>query len=83
MTGNPDAPVNADGNRWFLGQLRTLALDPGVAFGHEKLEHEAGSGGHEVRTWLVGHSAAGLPLVWTATARSQWITGRGLGTTPQ
>ena len=28
MAGNPDAPVNADWDRWFLRQLRTLDLDP-------------------------------------------------------
>jgi 2,3-dihydroxyphenylpropionate 1,2-dioxygenase len=82
MAGNPDAPVNADWDRWFLRQLRTLDLDPIVALGHEKLEHEAGTGGHEVRTWLVGHAAARLPLVWDSYEPvPEWITGMGIGTT--
>lgn len=82
MAGNPDAPVNADWDRWFLAQLRTRNLDPIVALGHEKLENEAGSGGHEVRTWLVGHAAAGLPLVWDSYEPvPEWITGMGIGTT--
>ena len=82
MAGNPDAPVNAEWDRWFLGRLRTPDLGPIVALGHEKLEHEAGSGGHEVRTWLVGHAAAGLPLVWDCYEPvPEWITGMGIGTT--
>jgi 2,3-dihydroxyphenylpropionate 1,2-dioxygenase len=82
MAGNPNAPVNTAWDRWFLRQLRTLDLDPIVALGHEKLEHEAGSGGHEVRTWLVGHAAAGLPLTWDSYEPvPQWITGMGIGTT--
>ncbi|MFG1605657.1 2,3-dihydroxyphenylpropionate 1,2-dioxygenase [Actinoplanes sp. NPDC049265] len=82
MAGNPDAPVNADWDRWFLRQLYTLDLDPIVALGHDKLEEEAGSGGHEVRTWLVGHAAAGLPLVWDSYEPvPEWITGMAIGTT--
>lgn len=82
MAGNPDAPVNADWDRWFLRQLHTLDLDPIVALGHDKLEEEAGSGGHEVRTWLVGHAAVGLPLVWDSYEPvPEWITGMGIGTT--
>lgn len=82
MAGNPDARVNADWDRWFLRQLHTLDLEPIVALGHEKLEHEAGSGGHEVRAWLVGHAAVGLPLVWDSYEPvPEWITGMGIGTT--
>ena len=82
LAGNPDAPVNAGWDRWFLRQLRTLDLDPIVALGHEKLEHEAGSGGHEVRTWLAGHAAAGRPLVWDSYEPvPEWITGMAIGTT--
>jgi 2,3-dihydroxyphenylpropionate 1,2-dioxygenase len=82
MAGNPDAPVNAGWDRWFLDQLRAGDLGPIVALGHDKLEHEAGSGGHEVRTWLVGAAAAGLPLVWDSYEPvPEWITGMGIGTT--
>ena len=81
MAGNPDAPVNADWDRWFLQRLRDGDLDAIVALGHDKLEHEAGSGGHEVRTWLVGHAAAGLPLVWDSYEPvPEWITGMGIAT---
>jgi 2,3-dihydroxyphenylpropionate 1,2-dioxygenase len=82
MAGNPDAPVNADWDRWFLRQLYTMDTGPIVELGHDKLEREAGSGGHEVRTWLVGHAAAGLPLVWDSYEPvPEWITGMGIGTT--
>jgi 2,3-dihydroxyphenylpropionate 1,2-dioxygenase len=82
MAGNPSAPVNAEWDRWFLDQLHTRDLDPIVALGHDKLEHDAGSGGHEVRTWLVGHAAAGLPLAWDSYEPvPEWITGMGIGTT--
>jgi 2,3-dihydroxyphenylpropionate 1,2-dioxygenase len=96
MAGNPDAPVNAGWDRWFLQQLGApdQPLDAPdlplgapdlaaiVALGHEKLEHEAGSGGHEVRTWLVGLAATGRPLVWDSYEPvPQWITGMGMGTT--
>jgi 2,3-dihydroxyphenylpropionate 1,2-dioxygenase len=82
MGGNPDARVNADWDKWFLAQLGTPDLTPITALGHEKLEHEAGSGGHEIRAWLVGHAATGKPLVWNSYEPvPEWITGMGIGTT--
>jgi len=82
MGGNPDARVNTEWDRWFLRQLQTLDLGPVTALGHEKLESVAGSGGHEIRAWLVGHTAVGKPLVWESyEAVPQWITGMGIGTT--
>jgi len=82
MAGDPDARVNADWDRWFLRQLHAVDLDLIVAPGHEKLEHEAGSGGHEIRAWLVGHAAVGLPLVWDSYEPvPEWITGMAIGTT--
>lgn len=82
MGGHPNARVNAEWDRWFLGQLGTLDLAPVVALGHEHLETKAGSGGHEIRTWLVGHAAVARPLVWTSyEAVPEWITGMGIGTT--
>ncbi|MBM2620664.1 2,3-dihydroxyphenylpropionate 1,2-dioxygenase [Actinoplanes sp. LDG1-06] len=84
MAGNPEAPVNAEWDRWFLRQLTDGDLAPIVALGHDKLEHEAGSGGHEIRTWLVGAAAVGLPLVWDSYEPvPEWITGMGIGTTFQ
>jgi 2,3-dihydroxyphenylpropionate 1,2-dioxygenase len=82
MGGHPNTRVNGGWDRWFLQQLRTLDLAPIVALGHQNLEKEAGSGGHEIRAWLVGHAAVGRPLVWTSyEAVPEWITGMGIGTT--
>ena len=76
MGGNSEAPVNAEWDEWFLDQLKTVDLDPVVELGHDRLEKEAGSGGHEVRTWLIGHAAVGAPLVWTSyDPVPEWITG--------
>ena len=59
LAGNPDAPVNAAWDTWFLKQLVTADLDPVTDLGDEGLEERAGSGGHEIRTWLIGFAAAG------------------------
>ena len=82
MAGNPDAPVNTEWDSWFLKQLITADLDPVAALGDDGLEQRAGSGGHEIRSWLVASAAAGLPLVWTSYEPvPEWITGMGIGTT--
>ncbi len=82
LAGNPDAPVNAAWDTWFLKQLAAADLDPVVDLGDAGLEERAGSGGHEIRTWLIGLAAAGRPLVWTSYEPvPEWITGMGIGTT--
>jgi 2,3-dihydroxyphenylpropionate 1,2-dioxygenase len=82
MAGNPDAYVNAAWDSWFLKQLVTADVDPVTDLGDEGLEERAGSGGHEIRTWLAGFAAAGRPLVWTSYQPvPEWITGMGIGTT--
>ena len=82
LGGNPDAPVNAAWDSWFLKQLVTADLDPVTDLGDEGLEERAGSGGHEIRTWLIGFAAAGRPLVWTSYEPvPEWVTGMGIGTT--
>jgi 2,3-dihydroxyphenylpropionate 1,2-dioxygenase len=82
MGGDPTARVNAPFDRWFLERLEERDLKPVTDLGHENLELQAGSGGHEIRTWLVGHAAAGSPLVWTSyEAVPEWITGMGIGAT--
>ena len=82
LAGNPDAPVNAAWDAWFLKQLVTADLDPVTGLGDEALEHQAGRGGHEIRTWLTGVAAAGQPLTWTSYEPvPEWITGMGIGTT--
>jgi 2,3-dihydroxyphenylpropionate 1,2-dioxygenase len=82
MGGDPQAPVNADWDEWFLDQLRGTDPSAIVDLGHAGLEKMAGSGGHEIRSWLIGHTAVGLPLAWTSyDAVPEWITGMGIGTT--
>lgn len=82
MGGHPDARVNSDWDRWFLGRLRALDLDPIVDLGHDGLEEVAGSGGHEIRTWLTGAAAVAKPIRWTAYEPvPEWLTGMGIATT--
>jgi 2,3-dihydroxyphenylpropionate 1,2-dioxygenase len=82
MAGNPDAPVNAAWDTWFLKQLAAADPGPVTDLGDDGLEEQAGSGGHEVRTWLVGLAAADRPLVWTSYEPvPEWITGMAIGTT--
>ena len=82
MGGDPHARVNSAWDTWFLKQLTTSDLVPIAALGDEGLEEQAGSGGHEVRTWLIGHAAVNLPFVWTSYEPvPEWITGMGIGTT--
>jgi 2,3-dihydroxyphenylpropionate 1,2-dioxygenase len=81
MGGNPSARVNADWDRWFLRQLGTADLEPVIGLGSDGLEELAGSGGHEVRSWLIGHAATRSPLVWTSYEPvPQWLTGMAIGT---
>ena len=82
LGGNPDAPVNAAWDAWFLKQLVTADLDPVTELGDELLEERAGSGSHEIRTWLIAFAAVGRPLVWTSYEPvPEWLTGMGIGTT--
>jgi 2,3-dihydroxyphenylpropionate 1,2-dioxygenase len=82
MGGDPHARVNSAWDAWFLKQLTTPDLAPIAALGDEGLEEQAGSGGHEIRTWLIGHAAVNRPFVWTSYEPvPEWITGMGIGTT--
>jgi 2,3-dihydroxyphenylpropionate 1,2-dioxygenase len=82
LAGHPDAPVNAAWDSWFLKQLVTADVDPVTDLGDEGLEERAGSGGHEIRTWLTAFAAAARPLAWTSyEAVPEWLTGMGIGTT--
>ena len=82
LAGNPDARVNTAWDGWFLKQLAAADPDPVAALGDDGIEEQAGSGGHEIRTWLIGLAAAGRPLVWTSYEPvPEWITGMGIGTT--
>ena len=54
----------------------------GGRLGDERLQDAAGSGAHEVRTWLAGLAAVGEPLRWSAYEPvPEWITGMGVGAT--
>jgi 2,3-dihydroxyphenylpropionate 1,2-dioxygenase len=82
LAGNPDAPVNAAWDGWFLKQLIAADADPVAGLGDEVLEQQAGSGSHEIRAWLAGFAAVGAPLVWTSYEPvPEWLTGMGIGTT--
>lgn len=82
LGGDPTARVNADWDRWFLRQLATTDLDPVISLGHDGLEEVAGSGGQEIRAWLIGHAAVRTPLRWTSYEPvPEWITGMGGGAT--
>ena len=81
MGGNPAARVNVEWDGWFLDRLRELDLAAVADLGHAGLEEVAGSGGHEVRTWLIGAAAVGSPVVWTSYEPvPEWITGMGIAT---
>jgi 2,3-dihydroxyphenylpropionate 1,2-dioxygenase len=82
MGGDPDARVNAAWDTWFLKQLTTADLGAVTDLGDEGLEENAGSGGHEIRTWLIGLAAVVKPFVWTSYEPvPEWITGMGIGAT--
>jgi 2,3-dihydroxyphenylpropionate 1,2-dioxygenase len=82
MGGDPNARVNAVWDGWFLKQLIAADPTPIAELGDKGLSENAGSGGHEIRTWLIGQAAVGKPLVWTSYEPvPEWITGMGIGTT--
>jgi hypothetical protein len=83
-TGIPLVPliVYTVWDNWFLKQLMAADLAPITALGDERLEENAGSGAHEIRTWLIGQSAVRKPFVWTSYEPvPEWITGMGIGAT--
>ena len=82
MGGDPHARVNAAWDRWFLERLTAGDLAAVTALGHAGLEEAAGTGGHEIRTWLVGAAAVGAGLRWSSYEPvPEWITGMGSGAT--
>ena len=81
LGGNPDAPVNAAWDAWFLKQLVTADLDPVTELGDELLEERAGSGGHEIRTWLSASPRSAGRWCGRATSRYRngspaWVSAR-------
>jgi 2,3-dihydroxyphenylpropionate 1,2-dioxygenase len=82
LGGNPAARVNAEWDTWFLDRLADGDLDAVVDLGEEGLEKLAGNGGNEIRTWVVGAAAVGLPARWTAYEPvPEWVTGMGCAAT--
>jgi 2,3-dihydroxyphenylpropionate 1,2-dioxygenase len=82
MGGDPNARVASEWDRWFLDRLADHDLAAVAELGDARLEDTAGSGAHEVRTWLAGLAAVGEPLRWSAyEAVPEWITGMGVGAT--
>ena len=82
MGGDPNARVNREWDTWCLKQLAAGDLTAITDLKDAGLEENAGRGGHEIRTWLVGLAAAAAPLVWTSYEPvPEWITGMGIGTT--
>jgi 2,3-dihydroxyphenylpropionate 1,2-dioxygenase len=82
LGGDPNGRVNAEWDAWFLKQLAGGDLTAITELGDAGLEENAGRGGHEIRTWLVGLAAVAEPLVWTSYEPvPEWITGMGIGTT--
>ena len=82
MGGDPNARVNREWDGWFLKQLANGDLAAVTELGDAGLEENAGRGGHEIRTWLVGLAAVAAPLLWTSYEPvPEWITGMGIGTT--
>ena len=81
MGGDPHAHVNVEWDNWFLQRLCAGDVMSIAALGDEGLEENAGSGGHEIRSWLTGMAAVRKPLVWTSYEPvPEWITGMGIGT---
>jgi 2,3-dihydroxyphenylpropionate 1,2-dioxygenase len=82
MGGDPNARVNAVWDGWFLKMLKAADPLPIVRMGDAGIEEHAGTGGQEIRTWLIGQAAVGKPLVWTSyESVPEWITGMAIGTT--
>jgi 2,3-dihydroxyphenylpropionate 1,2-dioxygenase len=82
LPSNDPRDASVPWDAWFLKQLVAADLDPVTALGDAGLAERAGSGGHEIRSWLIGFAAAARPLVWTSYEPvPEWITGMGIGAT--
>ena len=83
MGGDPNARVAAGVGPVVPRPAGRPATSPRwPSWATTRLQDAAGSGAHEVRTWLAGLAAVGEPLRWSAYEPvPEWITGMGVGAT--
>jgi aromatic ring-opening dioxygenase catalytic subunit (LigB family) len=72
--------INIPFDKKFLDNLLTNDLSSLIAYSHDEINAEAGSGGHEIRTWI---ALAGAVQSWKAELLAYepvvpWATGCGL-----
>ena len=68
--------VNTEWDRWVLDRFADDDLDAVLELHDDALEHDAGNGAHELRTWVVAASAWGAPLdVYAYEPQPAWLTG--------
>jgi len=74
--------INVPFDKKFLNNLIARDLDRLTAYSHNEINAEAGSGGHEIRTWI---ALAGAVETWQPELLAYepvvpWATGCGLVT---
>jgi 2,3-dihydroxyphenylpropionate 1,2-dioxygenase len=68
--------VNTEWDEWLLERFARFELDPIVGLADAQVEHDAGNGAHEIRTWIVASAAWGAPLdVYAYEPQPAWLTG--------
>jgi 2,3-dihydroxyphenylpropionate 1,2-dioxygenase len=68
--------VNAEWDAWFLDQIAHGTVESVVDFSDEQIEHDAGNGGHEIRTWIAAAAAWGSGLeIYGYEPQPKWLTG--------
>jgi 2,3-dihydroxyphenylpropionate 1,2-dioxygenase len=71
--------VNEDWDRWFLSTIASHDLAPLLDLSDQELEHAAGNGAHELRSWIA--AAAAWDKVIERTDYEPvpyWVTGMGV-----
>ena len=68
--------VNTEWDAWFLDQIASDTIESVVDFTDEQIEHDAGNGGHEIRTWIAAAAAWGSALeIYGYEPQPAWLTG--------
>ena len=68
--------VNTDWDTWFLDHIATGTIESVLDLTDAQLEHDAGNGGHEVRSWIAAAAAWSAPLeIYGYEAQPAWLTG--------